>query len=107
MIVLIRLSHAALHEESGDYQGDQRSHELQDLPNLGSLQFKHVLFLLSALMYYIIVISSVVERSLHALRLVEMTFCLFACAWGLGLGIHGVVMGLLEDHVLQERDGIR
>ena len=35
-----------------------------------------------------------------------MTFCLIACAGGLGLGIHGVVMGLLEDHVLQERDGI-
>ena len=41
VIVLIRLSHAALHEESGDYQGDQRSHELQDLPNLSSLQLKH------------------------------------------------------------------
>ena len=57
-------------------------------------------------MYYIIVISSVVERSLHALRLVEMTFCLIACAGGLRLGIHGVVMRLLKDHIFEQRDGI-
>ena len=57
-------------------------------------------------MFYIVVISSVVERSLHALRLVEMTLCLVTGAWSLRLHVHGVVMRLLEDHVLQERDGI-